>query len=164
MIDLKLTGHADTRLHYYRNNQASIPSFTGGVIPEVIESRQDYEAKIYSPIQADITRHAMQEILDPVWVNSRGAIARFERGSIEIRVMDVQECPAADIAIVSLVTETLKWLILGSAAEDSSISTAALVSIFESTISSGEEALITDENYLAIFDIATPARAGEVWR
>ena len=45
------------------------------------------------------------------WLNSRGAIARFHRGAIEIRVLDVQECPLADMAIASLVIATLGTLV-----------------------------------------------------
>ena len=32
-------------------------------------------------------------ILQEEWLNSRAAIARFDRGAIEIRCMDTQECP-----------------------------------------------------------------------
>jgi hypothetical protein len=31
--------------------------------------------------------------MDHHFANSRGAIARFDRGAIEIRVIDIQECP-----------------------------------------------------------------------
>ena len=37
-------------------------------------------------------------------------IARFDRGSVEVRVMDVQECPAADAAICAAVVDVLRWL------------------------------------------------------
>ena len=49
--------------------------------------------------------------MDPVWVNSRGATARFDRGTIEIRLLDIQECPAADLAIITLIIQVLKWLV-----------------------------------------------------
>jgi hypothetical protein len=32
-------------------------------------------------------------VLRHEWVNARGAIARFDRSAIEIRVLDVAECP-----------------------------------------------------------------------
>jgi len=38
-------------------------------------------------------------VLQNEWLNSRGAIARFERDTIEIRVLDSQETPAAELAI-----------------------------------------------------------------
>jgi glutamate---cysteine ligase / carboxylate-amine ligase len=36
-------------------------------------------------------------VLNPLFLNSRGAIARFDRNAIEIRTIDIQECPAADL-------------------------------------------------------------------
>jgi len=44
------------------------------------------------------------------WLNSRAAIARFERQTIEIRIIDLQECPAADLAIARAVTALVKRL------------------------------------------------------
>ena len=38
-------------------------------------------------------------VLQHEWLNARGAIARFDRNTIELRVLDVQECPRADLAI-----------------------------------------------------------------
>jgi len=44
------------------------------------------------------------------WVNARGAIARFDRMAIEIRVLDVQETPSMDVAYAALIVEVLKLL------------------------------------------------------
>ncbi len=104
----------DTRLHYYKTNQAKLPSITGKVIPEAAFSRRTYFNTVYEKIKTDISPYDTDEVLDPIWVNSRGAIPRFDRGSIEIRVMDIQECPSADLAIVSFVIETLKALVVES--------------------------------------------------
>ena len=35
------------------------------------------------------------------FISACRAIARFTRGAIEIRVLDVQECPAADLAMLA---------------------------------------------------------------
>ena len=43
-------------------------------------------------------------------VNARGAIARFDRMAIEIRVLDSQETPAMDVAFAALIAEVLKLL------------------------------------------------------
>src|SRR5690606_14473370 len=109
----KFTGSYDTRLKYYKTNQSKIPSITGRVIPEALFSKRNYLLNIYDRIKADIAPHDPENVLNPIWVNSRGAIARFDRGSIEIRIMDNQECPAADMAIVTLVIETIKALVQG---------------------------------------------------
>ena len=50
-------------------------------------------------------------MLQDEWLNSRGAVARFEPGNtIEIRVLDVQECPQADVAICALIADVLERL------------------------------------------------------
>src|SRR5205085_672277 len=103
ILDGKPTGQLDTRLHYYRGNQAKIPSITGKVIPEPIYSSFAYKKSIYKKIEEDIGPFNTNEVLDPIWVSSRGAIPCFDRGSIEIRIMDIQECPSADLAIQTLV-------------------------------------------------------------
>jgi len=108
ILDGVPTGLMDVRLQYYKENQKLIPSITGQVIPEPIFSQRNYQSKIFDRIKGDILPHDPEGILDPIWLNSRGAIARFDRGSIEIRVMDVQECPGADMAIQSLVISALK--------------------------------------------------------
>jgi len=92
MLDGALTGKLDTRLEYYKTNQSRIPSITGKVIPEAVFSKRNYLNTIYEKIKTDIAPFDTQNILNPIWVNSRGAIPRFDRGSIEIRVMDIQEC------------------------------------------------------------------------
>ncbi len=66
---------------------------TGKVIPEQVFSKKDYYSTIFQPINKAIKPHDTENILDHHFLNSRGAIARFDRGAIEIRVIDIQECP-----------------------------------------------------------------------
>lgn len=164
----KLTGFLDTRLRYYKTNQEKIPSITGRIIPEAVFSSKEYERVIYDSIKKDITPFDQEEILDSVWVNSRGAISRFDRGSIEIRLMDVQECPAADLAIQTLVIETIKALAneeLISHADQVKWEHEPLAQILEAGIEKAEEALITNKNYLKVFGSeAESLSAGALWK
>jgi len=163
----RLTGSLNTRLKYYKTNQSKIPSITGRVIPEAIFSKRNYLNSIYEKIKADIAPHDPQQILNPIWVNSRGAIPRFDRGSIEIRIMDVQECPAADIAVLELVIETIKALVNGKFIDhDAQIKykTDTLVQLFDLGIERAEEAMIADTEYLKIFGVDMPLKAGGLWK
>jgi hypothetical protein len=108
--DGTLTGTADNRLVAYRGNCKRIPSITGEVIPEPIFSIGEYEERLLGRLYADIAPYDPESILRREWLNARGAIARFERMSIEVRVLDVQECPAADVAYISVIADTLKSL------------------------------------------------------
>jgi carboxylate-amine ligase len=109
-----IEGHPDAwkcaRIRTYRENCARIPIITAGVIPENIRSFQDYEERIYTPIREAIAPWNEDQLLDPIWVNARGAIARIDRGSIEIRVLDLQECPKQDIALLGTVIDLLRAL------------------------------------------------------
>ncbi len=167
VLDGKLSGMLDTRLRYYKTNQAQLPSITGMVIPEAVFSFEDYKSTIYAAIEKDIAEYNTEAILDPVWVNSRGAIARFDRGSIEIRIMDAQECPAADLAIVNVVVEVLKAIVGGkfcSLQDQMKLDTRSLAAIFDTMIVSGKQTLIDDTAYLATFGATAPITAKDLWK
>jgi gamma-glutamyl:cysteine ligase YbdK (ATP-grasp superfamily) len=168
ILDGTFTGSLDKRLQYYKSNQAKIPSITGKVIPEGVFSRRTYFNTIYEKIKQDISPYDTAQILDPIWVNSRGAIPRFDRGSIEIRVMDIQECPSADLAIVTVVIETIKALVEGKfIPHDVQIKwrPEQLADILDKTAENAQDAVIDDAEYLKVFGLtASSAKASEVWR
>lgn len=168
MLDGKLTGLLDTRLKYYKTNQSSIPSITGKVIPEAVFSRRNYLNTIYEKIKSDIAPFDPEHELNPIWVNSRGAIPRFDRGSIEIRIMDIQECPSADLAIVTLVIEVIKALTAGKFADHESQmkwKTEILAHLLDQTTEKGQDAWITNTEYLGLFEFpGKEAKAAELWR
>lgn len=111
------TGWLDYRLEVYRSNCIRMPSVTGSVVPEIIRSHQDYHDLILEPIYRDLAPHDPEGILRDEWANARGAIARFHRGAIEIRVIDVQEHPAQDLRILGLIVDVLRGLTLGGWSE-----------------------------------------------
>ncbi|WP_276366425.1 glutamate-cysteine ligase family protein [Chryseolinea sp. H1M3-3] len=168
ILDGKVTGLLDTRLKYYKTNQAKIPSITGKVIPEAVFSKRNYLNTIYEKIKSDIAPYDPGEELNAIWVNSRGAIPRFDRGSIEIRVMDIQECPAADIAVLTLVIETIKALtenFFTSLEAQMKWKTEALAQIFDQTIVQAQQTVIDNSDYLNIFNFpGKKALAGELWQ
>lgn len=101
----------DTRLEMYRHNCRRIRSITGRVIPEPVASPADYRKRILQRIYRELKPHDPDGILQEEWANARGAIARFDRNTIEIRVLDVQECPTADLAIVQFIVAILRALV-----------------------------------------------------
>lgn len=109
--DRKVTGWLDSRIDTYRANQARCPLITGEIIPEAIFSEEEYRAKILAPMFEQIRPHDPAGILQHEWLNSRGAIARFDRSAIEIRLLDVQECPKADLALSRLIIEAIRFLV-----------------------------------------------------
>ncbi|MBP9926541.1 MAG: glutamate--cysteine ligase [Cyclobacteriaceae bacterium] len=167
ILDSRVSGMLDTRLKFYKTNQAKIPAITGSIIPEEVYTFEDYKKIIYQPIEKAIAPHDAEQILDSVWVNSRGAIARFDRGSIEIRVMDIQECPAADLAIVTLVVETLKLLIsekFTRLREQKIIETDALANLFDRAAITGLATPVENLSILAAFGLKAPSTIKEIWK
>lgn len=167
IIEYKPTGYIDTRLEVYRNNQKKIPSIAGKVIPERAFTKKEYEELILRNIYEDIKPYDDDNILQNEWLNSRGAIARFDRNTIEIRIIDIQECPSADLAITLLISETLKKLISGiwSLTDEQKIwDEDKLSNIFLKVIKEGEHVIIEDENYLKLFGCNHKCSVNELWK
>ncbi|MCA9056915.1 MAG: hypothetical protein KDA85_00390, partial [Planctomycetaceae bacterium] len=109
--DGRLNGLMDNRLDVYRSNAAKIPEVAGRVIPEPVYTEDQYRSEILEKLYTAIAPHDPEGILQDEFLNARGAIARFDRGSIEIRVTDIQECPAADLGVVQATVAVLKALV-----------------------------------------------------
>ncbi len=167
-LDGRLSGLMDTRLEVYRHNQKRIPEIAGRIIPEAVFTRSDYQQQILEPMYRAIAPLDPEGTLQEEWLNSRGAIARFDRDAIEIRLLDVQECPAADLAIAALIVAALKALVeerWQPLAAQKAMQVAPLAEILDQTIHHGDQALVTDAAYLAAFGFAgAQATAGELWR
>ncbi|MBL8848918.1 MAG: hypothetical protein JNG89_04510, partial [Planctomycetaceae bacterium] len=167
VMDGKLTGLLDSRLEVYRNNSRRIPQVAGRVIPERAFSQAEYDRLIFQPLYAAIAPHDPAGILQEEFLNARGAIARFSRGSIEIRVIDVQECPAADLAIAQLAIAVLKMLVSekwSSLQSQQQILIEPLEQVLLGAIRDAEEVVIRDPEYLSQLGIeGVSLTAGLVW-
>jgi gamma-glutamyl:cysteine ligase YbdK (ATP-grasp superfamily) len=152
VVDARLTGRLDSRLEVYRKNTARIPSLTGAVIPEPVYSRATYEEQILAPIYRDLAPYDPEGILRDEWVNARGCIARFDRMAVEIRVLDVQECPAADLAVAAAIRSVLEAIVAGRLGDLDRMRawpTERLASILSDVTRDAGEAWITDGDYAA---------------
>lgn len=167
IVEGKNTGWKDTRLVFYFKNQKKIPSVSGKIIPEAVFSKKDYKKRILNKIYDDIAEYDPDGILKHEWLNSRGAIPRFRRNALEIRISDIQECPAADIAVSTAIVEVLKALVREQWSdwkEQASWKIAPLLNILRDSIKMGESAIIKNPRYLKIFDYPeSQATAQELW-
>jgi gamma-glutamyl:cysteine ligase YbdK (ATP-grasp superfamily) len=146
----------DQRLEVYRHNCRRIPSVTGQVVPEALRSAARYQRQVLQRIYRDMAPHDPDGILREEWVNARGAIVRFQRNTIELRVLDVQECPGADLAILQLLVHVLRDLINGPLADpgrQNSISTAALQRCLLAVIRDGGDAPLPPGRYPGLFGL-----------
>lgn len=135
--------YLDNRLAFYRDNQRRVPLVTGRVIPEFVHSYAEYRRVVLRPIYRALDRIPGGDVLRHEWVNSRGAIMRFMRRAIEIRVLDMQECVKADVAIAAFIRGALRWMV--GQLQDGRLALphhAALVSDFEQVIEQGRHARV----------------------
>jgi gamma-glutamyl:cysteine ligase YbdK (ATP-grasp superfamily) len=166
----RTTGQLDTRLDAYRWHTWQTPSLVAQVIPEQVWSEAQYHREIYARLYADIAPHDPEERLRQPWLNARGAIARFDRGTIEIRVLDVQECPAADLAICWLTAAVVRALVEERWAPFEVQQSWPVQPLFElllETARRADQAVIREPEYLELFGAGRSERsiaAGELWR
>ncbi len=164
----RLTGFLDFRMEAYRTHQARIPSTIARVIPDTVTSRAEYQAKILAPMYRDIAPFDPDGVLRHEWLNVRGASPRFNRNAIEIRVIDVQECPQADLAIAAAVTAVVRAIydaVWSPLSMQQAIGTDALVSILHACIHDADRAVIGDAGYLRLLGFPDrQCQAGELWR
>ncbi|MCA9740763.1 glutamate--cysteine ligase [candidate division KSB1 bacterium] len=168
IIERESNGALDRRLQVYQNNQKRVPLIIGKVIPEPAISKNHYIEHIHQRIYRAIEPHDPEGILQYEWLNSRGAIARFMRNTIEIRVLDIQECPAADLAIAKAISTVLhaqineQWI---DFKHQLRWETDALAAILHEVIRDADRTVIDNRQYLQAF--AFPERkcvAAELWQ
>lgn len=157
----------DGRLFAYRQNSASIPSVAGLVVPEPAFTRAQYEHEILGRLYEDLAEHDPERVLRDEWANARGAIARFGRGTVEIRVIDAQECPTADLAVVAAIVSLVRALTEGRLAERDVAAdppTEALARVLDRAIHDGERAVTDDRNLLSVLGVRKDSVVlGELW-
>ena len=168
VVDGRIAPWLDARMAFYRSNARRVPSVSGMVVPEPVAGEEEYRERILNRIYADLSELDPDGVLRYEWVNARGAIARFERGAIEIRVLDVQECPIADLAIIAAITRVVQALCEEETARVATLNTFAterLAALLDATVVAAGGAHISDSEYLRLLGIETaaPIAADEVW-
>jgi gamma-glutamyl:cysteine ligase YbdK (ATP-grasp superfamily) len=112
IYESKIGDYKDNRLHFYAINQASVPSITGDIIPEYVHSFEEYKKTTVQKYSEDLAKvNAPKNLLNKEWLNSRGAVIRFCRKAIEIRIMDEQECIKSDVALSCFIRSLLRGIL-----------------------------------------------------
>ena len=167
LVDGRRARSADHRLEVYRTNSDRVPMMAGLVIPEPIFTREAYERDILGKLYEELRPLDPAGVLRHEFANARGGMARFDRGAIEIRLLDLQECPRADLAVAALVVEVLRAIVekrWTSWERQKQVATEPLHGVLLETIRSAERASIADATLLEAFGLPPePIRAGDVW-
>lgn len=159
---------ADQRLEFYRNNSKRVPLMAARVVPEAVFTRAGYEREILGALYDQLAPLDPGAVLRHEFANARGAIARFDRGAIELRLLDIQECPAADIAVVRLVSELVRahvrerWI---SYEQQRAIAVEPLHEVLLDCIRTAEQTRIRERAVLDAYGIkAWMLWAGDLWK
>lgn len=168
IVQRKLGPWRDMRMQMVRGHCQQVPFLTGDMIPEPVFDEATYRREIFAGLKSAIADHDTQGVFDANFLNARGAIARFDRGSVEIRVMDVQEHPAMDIAICVAAIAVLKLLVAERwqpLTKQREVPTAPLSQLLDRVSADAEATVIDDPFYLQQFGISDASiSAGDLWR
>jgi gamma-glutamyl:cysteine ligase YbdK (ATP-grasp superfamily) len=84
----------------------------GDIIPEYINSFKEYRQITINNYTEELQKLKAPEcLLNKEWLNSRGAVFRFDRKAIEIRIMDEQECIKTDVALSCFIRASLREML-----------------------------------------------------
>lgn len=151
--------YLDTRLYYYSQNQRRIPTIIGQIIPERAYTQEDYQLMILDPMYRDVAKVDHDGTLQNEWLNSRSAIARFERNAIEIRLIDISESPRVDFAIVEFAIALVqaiaseRWQKIS---KTQSLDESGLKTILFQVLETNGSEKIVDKNFLETFGVTVP--------
>lgn len=168
VIEGRISGHHDTRLMVYGTHQARVRETIGQVIPEPVASYGEYRRTVQAPMYAAIAAHDPEGVLQHEWLDVRAVVPRISRHAIEIRTIDSQECPRADLAVAQVITGAIRWVYDArsiSLGELQSIDTATLAGMMRACSRQGASALILEPNYLRVLGLpAVGLEAGTLWQ
>lgn len=162
------TGMLDNRLQAYCHHQARLPATVGQVIPDTMASQAEYQSWVLQPMYQETAAFDPQGLLKHEWFNARGVIPRFERMALEIRLIDCQETPRADLAIAAAVSAVVQHVYNGDVADlpaQQAYPTHLLAALLHDCIRDADQAIIEDPAYLDLLGLPrNPCGTRDAWR
>jgi carboxylate-amine ligase len=163
VVEGAITPRMSNRLFYYEEARKNRPAAVGKFIPEAVFSERKYRSMILEPLEKEVGQSGTNL---SQW-NGRAAIPHFDRGSLEIKIMDGQECPAAELAIITLIIESLKALVderWVTFEQQQKVGSEILSGILSETREAGRQAQIYTSEYPALFGMDDFSTAGQLWQ
>jgi gamma-glutamyl:cysteine ligase YbdK (ATP-grasp superfamily) len=151
--DGRLQPFNDGRLAWILQHQDRIPETCGRIVPDYVDSFAGYRREILQPMYAALDRFPHSEPIRHEFLNSRGAVLRFARRALELRVLDTQECVRMDVAICVFARAALRRLT--AEVLDGSITPPpadTLVADFHACVRDGSRALVRAPHITGITD------------
>lgn len=152
----KAAGALSARMEACLHHTEAVPVLTGPVIPEGAFTEEDYYRIVFSPMAQALVAVEGGHLLDHFRMNARAAVPRFDRGELEIRVVDVQECLTADLALAEMILAVLRAMGSGrwvSPYLQRAWSEDDLFPLFQQTVREGGQAVLSNRDYLFMFGL-----------
>lgn len=99
----KKAAWVDHRIEHLIEHQSRLPESLGELVPEYLSNYGDYRRNVLAPMYAAVDRLTNARTLRHEWLNARAAVFKPSRSSMEVRVLDTQECILMDVAIAAFV-------------------------------------------------------------
>lgn len=132
----------------------AFPQLVGPFVPEAVFSQEEYYREVFRPMAQGLP--GPDAAFDHLALNGRGAVALFDEGIIEIRMIGMQECVAADLAVASMVLAVLRALVGGrwvSSYLQRAWSEDDLARLLRDVVVHGGDAVITNSDYLLMYGL-----------
>ncbi|HEX6070205.1 MAG TPA: glutamate-cysteine ligase family protein, partial [Longimicrobiaceae bacterium] len=143
MYEGELQDAVDNRLSWILKHQARIPESQGWIVPEYAVSLADYRRSVLGPMYQALDAMPEAGALRHEFFNARGAVFKFSRRALEVRVLDTQECVKLDVAVAVFVRSVLRGLTRAVRSSRQPLPPhALLVDDFRATIAAGSEARV----------------------
>ena len=110
MYEGEVQASVDNRMAWILGHQTRVPESCGLMIPEFTTSLRHYRRDVLGPMYRAVDRLPDARILRQEFFNARSSVFKFSRRSMEVRVIDMQECVKMDVAIAAFVRSALKAL------------------------------------------------------
>ena len=130
------------RVAHLLTHQVKLPESQAELVPEFARSFAHYRRDVLGAMYRAVDRLPGSRPIRREFLNARGAVLKFSRTSMEVRIVDVQECVRLDVAIAAYV----RWALCALARE----------------LASG--ALALPDHALLVADLRATAQAGSLAR
>lgn len=167
IVEGNFSGRIDNGLRYARARYSRFPAITGQIIPEPFFTEKKYQEMVLDKIKAQLAPVDPEGLIHPAMINYRGAIPDFQGNRMILQIMEPQECVAADMAIVKLVHEAVRFMLEEQTTtfeQQTAARMEILTGILEDVTENGRHAEVLSSEYLGFFGLDEVCTVGNIWK
>jgi glutamate---cysteine ligase / carboxylate-amine ligase len=165
LVDAADKGFHCERLLAFAGRGGNVPGLGSGLIPEPAASSAGFRDAQCRPLKEALAELDPEGLLAPEDVVLGGLRPGADPLCLVLELADVQECPAADLAVAARLLGAMELLAVRDDITDDQLPAGQLDAVLLDCARQGEDAQVTDAAYLARLGLGhAPLRAGDAWR